>query len=65
MQPGDRILEVAGDRVSSLAALYRRLWSLGDAGVEVPLLLAREGEVLRVTVRSADRNDFLKKPQLH
>jgi hypothetical protein len=31
----------------------------------VPLTLARAGDVIRITVKSADRNDFLKKPNLH
>ena len=62
---GDLVLEVAGRRVSSLADLFRNVWSLGAAGTEIPLTLAREGSVVRVRLRSADRNDFLKKPQLH
>ena len=41
------------------------VWKQGEAGVDVPLSLAREGDVLRVSVKSADRNDFLKKPNLH
>jgi hypothetical protein len=45
--------------------LFRAVWHLGAAGVEVPLMLARDGDVLRITVKSADRNDFLKKPNLH
>jgi S1-C subfamily serine protease len=65
IQTGDRILEVAGERVASLADLYRKTWALGAAGVEVPLTLAREGEIVRVHVRSADRSSFLKKPRLH
>ncbi|MGH8630518.1 MAG: S1C family serine protease [Burkholderiales bacterium] len=62
---GDLVLEVAGNRVAALADLFRRIWQLGSAGVEVPLALVREGEIVRVKVQSADRNDFLKKPQLH
>jgi S1-C subfamily serine protease len=62
---GDLVLEVAGRRVSSLADLFRNVWSLGAAGTEIPLTLAREGSVVRLRLRSADRNDFLKKPQLH
>jgi hypothetical protein len=31
----------------------------------VPLMLARQGDVLRLGVHSADRSDFLKKPRLH
>ena len=34
-------------------------------GREICLTLAREGSVMKVRLRSADRNDYLKKPQLH
>jgi S1-C subfamily serine protease len=64
VQPGDIVLQVADERVSGLAELFRSVWRLGDAGVEVPLTLSREAQVLRLKLRSADRNDFLKKPQL-
>jgi hypothetical protein len=56
---------VARERVSTLADLFRKVWRLGPAGTEVPLTLARDSAPLRVRLRSADRNDFLKKPQLH
>ncbi len=59
------VLEVAGERVPDLATMLRRIWALGPAGVAVPLTLARDGNVVRLTVRSGDRNDFLRKPMLH
>jgi len=62
---GDMVLEVGGKRVNALAELFRGIWRLGAAGVEVPLTLARDGSLVRARVRSADRNDFLKKPQVH
>jgi S1-C subfamily serine protease len=62
---GDQVLAVGGTEVQGLAELFRAVWRLGTAGVEVPLTLARAGEVLHVTVKSADRNDFLRKPSLH
>ncbi len=65
VQAGDLVLGVAGERTTSLADFLRGVWRLGDPGVEVPLMLARQGDVLRLSVRSADRNDFLKKPRLH
>jgi S1-C subfamily serine protease len=64
-QPGDLILEVAGERVSTLADLMRKIWRLGPAGTEVVLTLGRDGDVVRIPVHSADRGDFLKKPRLH
>ena len=65
VQAGDLVLGVGADRVHDLAELFRTIWKQGQAGVDVPLTLARAGDVLRVTVKSADRNDFLKKPNLH
>src|SRR5450759_3242109 len=65
VKAGDLVLGVAGERTVSLADFLRKVWRLGGPGVEVPLMLAREGDVLRLNLRSADRNDFLKKPRLH
>jgi S1-C subfamily serine protease len=65
VQAGDIVMEVSGERIGGLADLFRRIWSIGPAGVEVPLTLVREGAVSRIQVRSADRQDLLKKPALH
>lgn len=62
---GDVVLEVAGSPVGDLADMFRTIWSLGDAGVTVPLTLVRDGARVTVKVPSADRNDFLKSPRLH
>jgi S1-C subfamily serine protease len=62
---GDQVLAVAGERLSGLADLFRRIWALGLAGVEVPLTVSRSGVRSEVRLASADRSDFLKKPQLH
>jgi S1-C subfamily serine protease len=65
LRTGDLILGVAGTDVEDLAVLWRRVWSLGNAGVEVPLLVYRDGKTLDVRVTSGDRNRFLKGPSLH
>ena len=65
LEVGDVLLEVAGERIAGLADLFRKIWRLGAAGVEVPLTYAREGKVARARLKSADRSDFLKKPHLH
>ena len=62
---GDIVLGVGPQRVHGLAEFFRTVWGLGAAGVEVPLILSRAGDVLHITVKSADRSDFLKKPNLH
>jgi S1-C subfamily serine protease len=62
---GDIIVAVAGRKVSSLAEFYRGIWSLGEAGVAVPLTIYHEGELSEVKVESSDRNRFLKSPSFH
>jgi S1-C subfamily serine protease len=64
VQLGDVVVEIAGAKAASLADLFRRVWSLGRAGIEVPLLVSRKGQLLRVTIKSADRNSFLWRPSL-
>ena len=64
VRKGDVVVAVADQRVSTLAELFRSMWKLGPAGTEIPIALTRNGATLSVTVRSADRNDFLKKPSL-
>ncbi len=64
IRQGDLIIAVAGHRVHTLAEMFRRVWSLGPSGTEIPLTVARDGAMLPVNVRSADRGDFLKKPSL-
>jgi len=62
---GDRVLEVAGQRVGGLSDLLRKVWRLGPAGTEIPLTLARGQSRSRVQVRSTDREALLKKPLRH
>jgi S1-C subfamily serine protease len=64
MKVGDLLLEVAGERATGLADLFRKVWQLGAAGVEVPIGYSRDGRRGEARVRSADRADFLKKPML-
>jgi S1-C subfamily serine protease len=64
LQRGDIISDVRDGEVSSLADFYRKLWTIGPAGAEVPLRLVRDGRETWVRIVSADRNAYLKKPQL-
>jgi S1-C subfamily serine protease len=62
---GDILLCVGEKEIGSLADFFRRVWSLGQAGIEVPLIIGRDGQTLETRVRSADRSQFLKKPVTH
>jgi S1-C subfamily serine protease len=65
LRTGDVILAVNGEDVSDSAEFYRALWSLGVAGVDVPLTLYRGGDTFDVELVSTDRNRLLKAPKLH
>jgi len=64
VQPGDHVIDVAGEQVSDLAAMFRRVWSLGPPGTDVPMTLMRGGKAMRITVRAGNRTDYLRKPRL-
>lgn len=53
-RPGDRIVRVNGEAISSQADFYRRLW-LGSPGQEVQLVVMRAARLEAITVRSVDR----------
>jgi S1-C subfamily serine protease len=65
LKVGDMVLAVKGEKVLDLAAFYRKFWELGSAGVEVPLMLYREGRTFEATLTSTDRARLLKGPRLH
>jgi S1-C subfamily serine protease len=65
LRQGDILLTIAGKEVNDLASFFRRIWAQGQAGVDVPLTIYRDGETMDVRVKSSERNRFLKGPSLH
>jgi S1-C subfamily serine protease len=65
LKAGDVILAVNGENITSQAGFYRKLWSLGPAGVDVPLTVYHEGVTFDVVLASTDRTKMLKAPRLH
>ena len=65
LRTGDILLSVGGNEVHDLASLFRRIWAQGQAGVEVPITIYRDGETMEVRVKSGERDRFLKGPSLH
>lgn len=64
LRRGDIISDVRDGGVGGLADFYRKLWESGPAGAEVPMRIVRNGRDTWVRVKSADRDSFLRKPQL-
>jgi S1-C subfamily serine protease len=65
VREGDLIAQVDTQDVGTLAQFYRCLWSLGSAGIAVPLTVIRGGTRLHINLKSVDRTDLLKRPQAH
>ena len=64
LRPGDIIVGIDDEPVIGLANMFRRVWSLGSAGVDVPLNVLRNAEKMQLKVRSGDRAGFQRKGTL-
>jgi S1-C subfamily serine protease len=54
------VVGLGGQVIEGQADLYTRLWSRGEAGVEIPLDVLRNGRVQPITVRSIDRDTYYR-----
>jgi S1-C subfamily serine protease len=61
LRPGDVIVGIDDEPVTGLANMFRRVWSLGSAGVDVPLRVMRDAEKMELLVHSGDRAGFQRK----
>jgi S1-C subfamily serine protease len=64
LREGDVISDVRDGEVEGLSDFYRKLWASGPAGAEVPMRVVRDGRETWLRVKTADRDSFLRKPQL-
>lgn len=60
LRKGDLITNIGGDSPKTLPEFYRKLWSLGGAGIVVPLDIRRDGQDQHFDVQSINRMDHLK-----
>jgi S1-C subfamily serine protease len=60
LQPEDLILTVNGKVVNGLADFYRKVWALGNAGVDVSLGILRGSQIRDITIHSTDRYQSLR-----
>ena len=61
----DLLVGVAGEEVRDLGGFYRRMWSVGPAGAEIPLLVVRDGKKIDLRITSSDRSVMFKAPKMH
>ena len=60
IRQGDVVLSVGPDAVKTHAELYRRMWALGAAGVDVPLKILHGVDTREIRVKSIDRFEYFK-----
>jgi S1-C subfamily serine protease len=60
LRNGDIILGVGSEPVRSQSEFYRKVWSRGKAGAEIPLKVLQDLDVKDVRVRSIDRVEYFK-----
>jgi serine protease Do len=57
---GDIVVGVGGDPVTTHEELYRKVWGLGAAGIDVPLRILQGIDMRELKLRSIDRFQYFK-----
>ncbi|MBI2318705.1 MAG: serine protease [Betaproteobacteria bacterium] len=60
VKAGDIVIGVGSASVSTHEDLYRKVWALGSAGVEVPLRMLQGADLRELKLRSIDRFEYFK-----
>ncbi len=65
IQRGDIVIGIGAEAVTTHAELYQKLWSLGPAGIDVPLKVLQGASLKDIKVHSIDRTEYFRvKPTL-
>jgi S1-C subfamily serine protease len=64
LKRGDVISGIRDQGVEGLADFYRKVWSSGPAGVEIPVEVVRDGRSMWLRIKTTDRSSVLRKPRL-
>lgn len=62
LTPGDVVLAIDGQTVSTLEALYKKLWSRTEPDGDVQLTVLQGNEIRQVTVHATDRMRTMRRP---
>jgi len=65
LRPGDMVLGIDDKPVTGLKDYYRRLWSLGKAGIQMSLNVLRGVTPTRYVITSMDRKAWFCSPPEH
>ncbi len=62
LAPGDVVLAIDGEKVSTLEAFYKKLWARPQPESEVQLTVLHGADIQQVTVHAIDRLKTMRKP---
>ena len=62
LQPGDLVLAVDGAKVTSLEALYKKLWDRTEPEGDITLTVLQGAELRQLRLQSVDRMRNMRKP---
>ena len=62
LAPGDFVLAIDGEKVTTLEGFYKRLWARPEPESEVQLTVLHGAEVVQVTVKAVDRMKTMRTP---
>ena len=59
LQAEDALLAINDKRVVTMRDFYQTLWQAGEAGVEIKLLISRDGQLHTLNIETASRDSWL------
>ncbi|TWO72307.1 serine protease [Caenimonas sedimenti] len=62
LKPGDFVLAVDGEKISTLEGFYKKLWSHADPTDEIELTVLQGAEIRKLTIKAVDRMETMRKP---
>ena len=60
--PGDVVLAIDGAKVSTLEALYKKLWAHANPDDEIQLIVLQGAEIRQLTLKAVDRMSTMRRP---
>ena len=62
LAPGDLVLAVDGEKVSTLEAFYKKLWAHAQPDDEIQLTVLQGAQIKTLTLKAVDRMSTMIKP---
>jgi len=62
LAPGDVVLAIDGEKVTTLEGFYKKLWARPEPESEVQLTVLHGADIQQVTVHAVDRMKTMRKP---